>query len=161
MEVKRRKTKVAACSGSYASDAKLRRGMPYHRLAGAQSDAAEAGVPREPRLFLLLSLAPYPRLPLAVHHQRCSYVISIYSFTPVYCYLFRSGSFVLLHPPIVTYPRARRSVTTMPGWEEATAVQKVSTTTYSCILHDDWSIGSGKAIIPPPILGGRNTDTIR
>jgi len=32
----------------------------------------------------------------------------------------------------------------MPGWEEATAVQKVSTNTYSCILHDDWSIGSGK-----------------
>ncbi|KAF3044756.1 hypothetical protein E8E12_010311 [Didymella heteroderae] len=30
----------------------------------------------------------------------------------------------------------------MPGWEEATAVQKVSTNTYSCILHDDWSIGS-------------------
>jgi len=32
---------------------------------------------------------------------------------------------------------------TMPGWEEATAVQKVSNNTYSCILHDDWSIGSG------------------
>lgn len=31
----------------------------------------------------------------------------------------------------------------MPGWEEATAVQKVSTNTYSCTLHDDWSIGSG------------------
>ncbi|KAJ4408124.1 hypothetical protein N0V91_003472 [Didymella pomorum] len=30
----------------------------------------------------------------------------------------------------------------MPGWEEATAVQKVSTNTYSCTLHDDWSIGS-------------------
>ncbi|KZM21601.1 uncharacterized protein EKO05_0008054 [Ascochyta rabiei] len=30
----------------------------------------------------------------------------------------------------------------MPGWEEATAVQKVSNNTYSCVLHDDWSIGS-------------------
>ncbi|KAG9199312.1 hypothetical protein G6514_008659 [Epicoccum nigrum] len=30
----------------------------------------------------------------------------------------------------------------MPAWEEATAVQKVSTNTYSCTLHDDWSIGS-------------------
>jgi hypothetical protein len=32
----------------------------------------------------------------------------------------------------------------MPGWEEATAVQKLSTNTYSCELHDDWCIGSGK-----------------
>ncbi|CAO2648838.1 Nn.00g097870.m01.CDS01 [Neocucurbitaria sp. VM-36] len=30
----------------------------------------------------------------------------------------------------------------MPGWEEATAVQKLSTNEYSCILHDDWCIGS-------------------
>ncbi|KAF2994808.1 hypothetical protein E8E13_001650 [Curvularia kusanoi] len=30
----------------------------------------------------------------------------------------------------------------MPAWEEATVVQKESTNTYSCILYDDWSIGS-------------------
>ncbi|KAF1943418.1 hypothetical protein EJ02DRAFT_400430 [Clathrospora elynae] len=30
----------------------------------------------------------------------------------------------------------------MPGWEEATAVQKLSSNTYSCTLYDDWSIGS-------------------
>ncbi|KAH4206112.1 hypothetical protein HBI95_124290 [Parastagonospora nodorum] len=30
----------------------------------------------------------------------------------------------------------------MPGWEEATAVQKVSSNTYSATLHDDWCIGS-------------------
>jgi hypothetical protein len=33
----------------------------------------------------------------------------------------------------------------MPGWEEATAVEKLSTHTYSCVLHDDWCIGSGKS----------------
>jgi hypothetical protein len=32
----------------------------------------------------------------------------------------------------------------MPGWEEATAVQKVSSNTYTATLHDDWCIGSGK-----------------
>ena len=36
----------------------------------------------------------------------------------------------------------------MPGWGEATAVQKVSTNTYSCELHDDWCIGSGKFNAP-------------
>ncbi|KAF2749928.1 hypothetical protein M011DRAFT_517790 [Sporormia fimetaria CBS 119925] len=30
----------------------------------------------------------------------------------------------------------------MPTWEEATAVQQVDANTYSCILHDDWCIGS-------------------
>ncbi|KAF1838692.1 hypothetical protein BDW02DRAFT_564800 [Decorospora gaudefroyi] len=30
----------------------------------------------------------------------------------------------------------------MPGWEEATAVQKVSSNTYSCTLYDDWCIGT-------------------
>ncbi|KAJ4314032.1 hypothetical protein N0V94_006649 [Neodidymelliopsis sp. IMI 364377] len=30
----------------------------------------------------------------------------------------------------------------MPSWNEATAVRKVSNNTYSCVLHDDWSIGS-------------------
>ncbi|EDU41805.1 thioesterase family protein [Pyrenophora tritici-repentis] len=30
----------------------------------------------------------------------------------------------------------------MPGWEEATAVEKLSPNTYSCTLHDDWTIGS-------------------
>ncbi|KAF1924368.1 uncharacterized protein M421DRAFT_424816 [Didymella exigua CBS 183.55] len=30
----------------------------------------------------------------------------------------------------------------MPGWEEATAVQKVSANTYSCTLYEDWCIGS-------------------
>jgi hypothetical protein len=31
----------------------------------------------------------------------------------------------------------------MPSWEEATAVEKLSSNTYSCTLHDDWCIGSG------------------
>lgn len=30
----------------------------------------------------------------------------------------------------------------MPGWQEATAVEKLSSNTYSCTLHDDWCIGS-------------------
>ncbi|CAA9964669.1 thioesterase family protein [Pyrenophora teres f. maculata] len=30
----------------------------------------------------------------------------------------------------------------MPGWKEATAVEKLSSNTYSCTLHDDWTIGS-------------------
>ncbi|KAF2134025.1 hypothetical protein P153DRAFT_363043 [Dothidotthia symphoricarpi CBS 119687] len=30
----------------------------------------------------------------------------------------------------------------MPGWEEATAVQQLSRNTYSCVLHDEWCIGS-------------------
>ncbi|EUC41175.1 hypothetical protein COCMIDRAFT_106841 [Bipolaris oryzae ATCC 44560] len=30
----------------------------------------------------------------------------------------------------------------MPGWREATTVQKLSTNTYSCTLHDDWCIGT-------------------
>lgn len=32
----------------------------------------------------------------------------------------------------------------MPGWKEATAVQKLSSNTYISTLHDDWCIGSGK-----------------
>lgn len=30
----------------------------------------------------------------------------------------------------------------MPGWKEATAVEKLSTHSYSSFLHDDWCIGS-------------------
>lgn len=30
----------------------------------------------------------------------------------------------------------------MPSWEEATAVEKVSSNSYSCFLHDDWCIGT-------------------
>jgi hypothetical protein len=33
--------------------------------------------------------------------------------------------------------------TIMPGWKEATAVQKVSSDTYTATLHDGWCIGSG------------------
>jgi hypothetical protein len=32
----------------------------------------------------------------------------------------------------------------MPGWEEATAIQKSSSNLYTATLHDDWCIGSGK-----------------
>jgi len=32
----------------------------------------------------------------------------------------------------------------MTSWKEATAVQKIGSNTYSCELHDDWCIGTGK-----------------
>ncbi|KAL6709784.1 hypothetical protein ACN47E_001213 [Coniothyrium glycines] len=30
----------------------------------------------------------------------------------------------------------------MPGWEEATAVEKLSSNSYAAVLHDDWCIGT-------------------
>jgi hypothetical protein len=39
---------------------------------------------------------------------------------------------------------------TMPGWDEATAVQKLSSNTYTSTLHDDWCIGTGKVSMKPP-----------
>lgn len=39
---------------------------------------------------------------------------------------------------------AKAQVYNMPGWQEATAVQKLSSNTYAATLHDDWCIGSGK-----------------
>jgi hypothetical protein len=38
----------------------------------------------------------------------------------------------------------QHSIDIMPGWEEATAIQKSSLNTYTGVLHDDWCIGSGK-----------------
>lgn len=35
---------------------------------------------------------------------------------------------------------------TMTSWEEASAVQKLDTKTYSCTLHDDWCIGTGRPL---------------
>ncbi|KAJ4301266.1 hypothetical protein N0V90_003357 [Kalmusia sp. IMI 367209] len=32
----------------------------------------------------------------------------------------------------------------MPSWGEATAVRKTGASTYECVLHDEWCIGSGK-----------------
>jgi hypothetical protein len=47
------------------------------------------------------------------------------------------------------YGVVRKTKSQMPSWEQATAVRKLSTNTYSCDLHDDWCIGSGEHSIRP------------